>query len=100
MTLNLFDALKVLNDPKFLALADKIPEWISQWDRLVSGVRFLESAAQSADNRLVYLIRELESANEKLTLIMSETHISPDLHAEAVAMSRADPRNAMAPHEF
>lgn len=54
---------------------------------------YLESKAESADNRLTYLCNASDDINEKLILIMAESNITPTLQNEVLAMAQADPRN-------
>lgn len=82
-----------LSDPRIKAVLDDIPNLHEQWKRLNATLRYLEGASQALDNKAAFLIREVEEVNEKLTLLLSETHLTPDLHAGALAMAAADPRN-------
>lgn len=86
-------ARSLFSDPKIKAVIDEIPSYADQWKRLNATLRFLESSAQGLDNKVVFLIGEIQQANEKLTLLLSESHLTPDLHAGALAMANADPRN-------
>jgi hypothetical protein len=72
-------------------------EFISAWQNFMHHLKgkleYSEAKLEAMDNRQQFVIDELQEISDKLTLLMSETNITADLHGEVLMMSNADPRN-------
>lgn len=84
--------------PELMKMAPQAQEFMSAWlefmNRIGRKLDYSEAKLESLDNRTVYIARELDVANERLVMIMSETNLTPELHHEAMMMANSDPRNA------
>lgn len=85
--------------PELVKMAPQAQEFMTAWlqfmDRLGRKLDYSESKLETLDNRTAYIAREVDTANERLVMLMSETNLTPELHHEALMMANSDPRNAI-----
>lgn len=83
--------------PEIMKMAPQAQEFMGAWlefmNRLGRKLDYSEAKLETLDNRTSYIAREIDTANERLVMLMSETNLTPELHAEALMMANADPRN-------
>lgn len=77
----------------FVQATEFMEQWTVFMNRLGERQKFVESQLASLDNRMSYLVREMDKANEQLLFIINETNITPELHEGVLAMAQNDPRN-------
>lgn len=84
--------------PELMKMAPQAQEFMTAWlefmNRMGRKLDYSEAKLESLDNRTSYIANELDKANERLVLLMSETNLTPELHAEALMMANSDPRNS------
>jgi|SRR6185312_8056075 len=83
--------------PELMKMAPQVSDFMTAWldfmNRMGRKMEYSESKLETIDNKMTYIARELDKANERLILIMSETSVTPELHGDVLMMANADPRN-------
>lgn len=83
--------------PQIMAMAPKAEEFMGAWvkfmNHLGEKLKWSESKLETIDNKLTYVVREIDQANERLILIMAETNLTPTIHDGVIGMAASDPRN-------
>jgi hypothetical protein len=90
----MLDVFTKMLSPDFLQqVTTFMTEWTSFMNRMGEKLKFIESQTVSTDNKVCYLVKEMDTANERLLWLMSETSITPELHGDVLQMAVNDPRN-------
>ena len=93
--MNPFDLMKSL--PEVTKIIPQVEEFIKAWlafmNKLSPKLDYLEAKAETNENLLNFLVSAVTGVDEKLTLLIAESNISPNLQQEVEAMSAIDPRN-------
>lgn len=79
----MFDFMKLIADAQQSNIFADLPKFMSAWTKFMQDI----GAATKRNTAL------LETIDNKLTLLMSETNLTPELHSDVIAMAAADPRN-------
>lgn len=79
----MFDFMKLLADAQQSNIFADLPKFMAAWTKFMQDI----GAATKYNTAL------LETIDNKITLLMSETNLTPELHSDVIAMSAADPRN-------
>lgn len=84
--------------PEILKMQPKVEEFMSAWtafmNKLGDDVKHQDAMAQTIDNKVSFLITQSEEISDKLTMLMSETNLTPELQNDVWQMAQSDPRNA------
>jgi hypothetical protein len=95
---DMFTKLSTLASPELMLMIEELPKKVEEWTvflkKLDTALKYLDARVEGSDNKLSYLCTLTEDVSEKLTLLMSETAVTPVLHDNVLAMADEDPRNA------
>lgn len=95
--LGIFDTLAKIASPELMQVVETLPQKVEEWSRflaeLKSALRHLDARGETVDSKLSYLCGVSEEISDKLTLLMTESAVTPELHDAVLAMAEDDPRN-------
>ncbi len=61
----------------------QVPEFVERWTKFMNAL----------GGRLNLVVEKLDTIDCKLTFLIAETNLTPELHADVVARAAVDPRN-------
>ena len=84
--MNIMDVMKIASDPKTFVFLEDAKKFIVNWTQFMNFVRSEQKSIQM----------QLESIDNKMTMLLSQTAVTAEIHGDVAAMSSHDPRNAVA----
>lgn len=94
--LAMFEIFSKLGSPELQAMIETLPAKVAEWSdflkKLDASQKRLIEQNEAIENKLQYVCDASGEISDKLTLIMSETAITPELHGEVLDMVQSDPR--------
>jgi hypothetical protein len=88
-----FMAIAKLANPETMAKAmEFMNAWIAFMNKVGKRIEDLIAAVERVDNKASLQLDELETIKEQLTILVSETNLTPQLHERVAAMAADDPR--------
>jgi hypothetical protein len=89
--------MKVLTPANMALVQERIPKFLDDWTKalqiLLNRSRDAEAHFLTLENRLDYLVREVDAANGRLIQMMAVSNLTPDIVSETIGQANADPRN-------
>jgi hypothetical protein len=89
--------MSAMASPELIAMVETLPQKVAEWSaflaKLDKALKALDSRGETLDNKIEYLVSASAEISQKLTLLMSESAVTPELHDDVLTMATADPRN-------
>jgi hypothetical protein len=84
--------------PEAIQMISDMPATLDRWEKWMikhaGMIGHIDGRIETIDNKVSYLCDGVDDVREKLTLLMSESNLTPELHDAIIANSVADPRQS------
>src|SRR5208282_6006341 len=86
------EMIKRFFPPHVLEGVGKIPTLMQNGLKLVERI---DGRVETVDNKITYLCDLVEAVSDKITLLMAESNLTPELHDDVLLRASDDPRNVL-----